>query len=174
VRELIEGRDLTKRLSRPSLDLHPDQVVEVDLVLFRRRQLRERRQEITPTPQLGAITVAELLELYDQAFLEWFRRLDREGGSVAFAADSARNGEIPLRVTRKNTTAGREDHVRLTGERLDDDLSAYSLGFADQPDDRVLGLSHFPAVSYAPAGASSGVSFTGMAVALCSIPSRAS
>src|SRR5438045_3203387 len=56
---------------------------------------------------------------------------------------STRRREIAGRCARKNTTAGREDHVRLVGERLDDHLSANSLRFADQPDDRVFGPGHF-------------------------------
>ena len=79
-------------------------------------------------------------ELDDESFLERLRLGNREQRSLLDAPDVLHNRQIAVRSSRKNTTAGREDHVRLVRERLDDDLSANSLRFADQPDDRVFGL----------------------------------
>ena len=78
----------------------------------------------------------------DEAFLEWLCRDNGERRNHLFTHDVPHHRRIAARIPRKNTTAGREDHVGLICERLDDNLPANSLCFADQPDDRVFGLRH--------------------------------
>src|SRR3990170_6318624 len=51
VRKLIIGRHFAEGLAGSSLDFHPDQIVQVDLVLLRRGQLRKGGKQIPPAPE---------------------------------------------------------------------------------------------------------------------------
>src|SRR3954452_17091279 len=124
-------------------NLHPDEVVQVDLIPLEWRQLAEWGEQVPPAPQLGAVTVLELLELDDQPFLEWPGLGDGQRRSLFLAHHIVNDRQIAAMGARKNATAGRENHLRLVGERLDHHLSANSLCLADQPDDRVFGLGHW-------------------------------
>ena len=68
---------------------------------------------------------------------------------------------------RNNTTAGREDRVRLVGDRLHDDFAADAVCLADPPDDDERGRRH-RAEGYASSGLDSA---TGTAAA-CSLLAR--
>src|SRR5258706_28436 len=122
--------------------LHPDGVGGYALVFGGGGQLEKGREKVPSPPQFGAVAVLELLELNDQALLEGPRVRHRECRSFLLSPYVLNYRQITAGRSRKNTTAGREDHVRLIRERLDDHLSTNSLRFADQPDDRILGPSN--------------------------------
>ena len=119
--------------------------MEINLVFVERRQLTERCEQVSASPEVSAVAISELLKFDDESLFERLGFRDRERRDFFDAPDIAGGRQISARRARKNTTAGREDHVRLVGERFDDDLSANSLRFADQPDDRVFGLRHLRA-----------------------------
>src|SRR2546423_10347762 len=76
LRQLVKRGDLTKFLSSSAHRAHADQIVEINLVLFQRRQLAERCQQVAAAPELGTVAVTKLLEANAQPFLERRRLRD--------------------------------------------------------------------------------------------------
>ena len=100
--------------------------MHVDLVLVRRRQLVSGR-----TDTGRASRSASLRSAISSNF-------DDEPGPGTAASD-VQLGGAPGRLrggAGENATAGREDRVRLVGERLHDDLAADAVALTDPPDDR--------------------------------------
>src|SRR5205823_1516047 len=142
LRQLVKSRHGAELISGGGHRAHADQIVEVNFAFVEWRKLAKRRQQIATAPELGAVAITQLLEADDEPFLEWLRVGDGESRDFFNASYVASRREIAVPSTGKNTTAGRENNVRLVGERLDHYLSANPLRFADQPDDRVLGPGH--------------------------------
>jgi len=87
LRQLVKRRHRAEFLTSGAYRLHSDQVVEIDLVLLERRQLAEGSEQIASTPQFSAVAVLELLELHEQALLEWPRVRDRERRDLLCSSD---------------------------------------------------------------------------------------
>src|SRR3954469_5175625 len=96
LRELVEVRHAPETLTSTTLDAQPDEIVHVNLVFFQRWQLAERRQQITTTPELSAVSISQLGKLDDQSLLERLGRDDGEGARSFLAPDVVRGGEIPV------------------------------------------------------------------------------
>ena len=124
--------------------------MEIDLVSLGRRQLTEAGEQIASPPQLGAVSIRDFLEADDPTLLVWPRIGDCERGNLFLAFYVVSDRGIAIGGTRKNTTAGREDHVRLVGKRLYDHLSTNSLCFANQSDEGVFRIRHSTSRSLSP------------------------
>ena len=126
----------------------------------RRRAARARRRARADSARASvsaALRSAISSKCDDEAALERTARLRR--------AARARSGRgVAGGGARENTTAGREDRVRLVGDRLDDEIAADAVCLADPPDDDELGRRHRADRRYAVA--SSLDSATGTAAAL--------
>ena len=117
--------------------------MEINLILFRLRKLGERREQISSAPELGDVAVLKLLELDEESALVRTDGVNGESRRVMIAArfvGVGGGGQFPAGVAPKNTTAGREDHVRRICERLDENFAANSLCLTNQPDESVVGL----------------------------------
>ena len=64
------------------------------------------------------------------------------GRTPSTCSSGAVGGEVAGGGARKYTTAGREDRVRLVGDRFHDDFAADAVCLADPPDDDELGRRH--------------------------------
>src|SRR6266404_1914365 len=104
LRQLVERRHGSKLLAGWSHRFHSDEVVEVDLIVLKRRQLTEWCQHVTPAPELCAVAVLQLLELDDEALLERLGAGDRKRRNLFHSLDVVDDCQIAGRRARKNTT----------------------------------------------------------------------
>lgn len=112
-----------------------DELVQVELISLRRREFRLRRGEDDSAPEIGGGLVVDAFELDKPAVLERTTALDRESSRRAVVTVLFCTLVRGIRAC-KNRTAGRENRVRLVGDRLDQELALQPEGFADPADDR--------------------------------------
>jgi len=84
-------------------------------------------------PRVGGVAIVDPLHRDDQPALEGGRSDDAQLEGVA--------GDTSVRVTRKNTTAGREDRVRRVGQCFDYEFTANAVRTANATNDVVLAQS---------------------------------
>src|SRR5687768_2606527 len=120
------------------LHSHADEIVEIDLPFAKRGQLLERGEQIPAAQQLGRIPVGDVVELDDQATLEWLGRVDAKGGWNAARLDR----RVSATVADQHAATGCEHEVGSVREWLDDHLATDSLRIADHSYDRKCGCRH--------------------------------
>ena len=116
LRELEQLLDGSHPLAGDRDDSHPDEIVEEHLVLSGRFHLILRHEKGAIAPRVRGVAVIDPLDGDDQSALERGRAQDAQFEGITSGPT--------VGVTRKNTTAGREDRVRRVGQRFDNELAA--------------------------------------------------
>jgi hypothetical protein len=117
-----------------------DEFVQIELVPLRWREFGLRSREDDTAPAIGGGLVVDAFKLDQPTVLERPTALDQ---AFALRGVSANLRDF-LRAIRgcgcsrgcKNRTAGREDRVRLVGDRMDQEFALQPEGLANPADDR--------------------------------------
>ena len=101
--------------------------MQVHLVVVGRSQIARLEKEKSVTPELGRVPIVDPDELHDASLLEGADRSDLERRGLDDAAD----------VADEQRASGNEDRLGVVGVKLDDQLAAQAVNFANPTDDHV-------------------------------------
>src|SRR4051812_21193897 len=82
LRKLICAVDDADVVAGGEDDAHAGQVMDVDLIVAERFELCGGKEQIPFAPGIGDGAIVDLIEVHDEAALEWADRADREGLAV--------------------------------------------------------------------------------------------